>query len=215
MERLVCLAVGYAFGLIQTGYLCGKFQKKDIRTLGSGNAGTTNALRTLGWKAGLVTFLGDVLKCVLAARVVTLLYGKSHPDTIVLLVFYTGLGAVLGHNYPFYLRFKGGKGIAATGGLVISTLPPHLTLLCLAVFVLVIWGTRYVSLGSLLGVTAYLIVVLVYGRCGGFHVPPFALREIYIITGILVISALFKHKENIKRLLNGTENKLSIKKKRE
>lgn len=215
MERLVCLAVGYAFGLIQTGYLCGKFKKKDIRTLGSGNAGTTNALRTLGWKAGLITFLGDVLKCVIATGVVTLLYGKSHPDTLLLLVFYAGLGAVLGHNYPFYMEFKGGKGIAATGGLVISTLPPYLTLLCLAIFVLVIWGSKYVSLGSLVGVTAYLVIVLIYGGCHKFHVDPSVLREIYIIAVVLEISAIFKHKDNIKRLLNGTENKLSIKKKDE
>jgi len=113
MERLICVVIGYLFGLFQTGYFYGKLKHIDIRQHGSGNAGTTNALRTLGWTAGAITFLGDCLKCVAAVAVVYWLYGSTH-DNISLLAMYAGMGAVLGHNFPFYLKFKGGKGIAAT-----------------------------------------------------------------------------------------------------
>ena len=108
MERLICVVIGYLFGLFQTGYFYGKLKHIDIRQHGSGNAGTTNALRTLGWTAGAITFLGDCLKCVAAVAVVYWLYGSTH-DNISLLAMYAGMGAVLGHNFPFYLKFKGGK----------------------------------------------------------------------------------------------------------
>lgn len=149
MERFICVIIGYAFGLLQTGYLYGKLHHVDIRKQGSGNAGSTNALRTMGWKAGLVTLLGDCFKCVFAVVVVHLIYGKSQADMIPLLAMYAGMGAVLGHNYPFYLKFKGGKGIAATGGLILSTTNVWMVLICLVAFVGVVGITRYVSLGSL------------------------------------------------------------------
>ena len=107
MERLLCVVIGYLLGLIQTGYIYGKINKIDIRKHGSGNAGTTNALRTLGWKAGVITFIGDCLKCVLAVTLVRLLFSQN--SHVELYAMYTGLGAVLGHNFPFYLNFKGGK----------------------------------------------------------------------------------------------------------
>ena len=121
MERIICILIGYVFGLFQTGYFYGMTKHVDIRKHGSGNAGTTNALRTLGWTAGVITFIGDCLKCVLAVVVVHLLFGQN--ENIALLSMYAGMGAVLGHNFPFYLKFKGGKGIAATAGLVLSTNP--------------------------------------------------------------------------------------------
>ena len=123
MERLVCVIIGYVCGLLQTGYLYGKWKHIDIRQHGSGNAGTTNTLRTLGWKAGMITFLGDFLKCVVAVWIVHILYSQAYPEELALLSMYAGMGAVLGHNYPFYLKFKGGKGIAATAGLIFATNP--------------------------------------------------------------------------------------------
>ena len=114
MIRLICLAVGYLFGLIQTSYIYGRMQGIDIRTQGSGNAGTTNALRVLGKKAGAITFVGDACKCIAAILLVRLLFSGSYPDMVPLLCVYTGAGVVLGHNFPFYLNFKGGKGIAAS-----------------------------------------------------------------------------------------------------
>ena len=211
MERLICVIIGYAFGLIQTGYIYGKKQGVDIRKKGSGNAGTTNALRTMGWKAGLVTLLGDCFKCVVAVVIVHIIYGKSHADMLPLLSMYAGMGAVLGHNYPFYLKFKGGKGIAATAGLILSTTNVWIVLICLVTFLLIVGVTRYVSLGSLTVVIIYLVSVIVYGQMGGFGITnPVYLYEMYAIAAFLMITAFYKHKENIKRLLSGTENKISV-----
>lgn len=209
MERLICVLIGYAFGLLQTGYIYGKMHNVDIRKQGSGNAGTTNALRTLGWKAGAVTFLGDCFKCVFAVAAVHLIFGKTHADMLPMLAMYAGMGAVLGHNYPFYLGFKGGKGIAATAGILISTVNIWMVLICLAAFVGIVGVTRYVSLGSLAVVVIYLCEVVIYGQMGGFEVAERYLPEMYGIAAFLMLSAFFKHRENIKRLFAGTENKIS------
>lgn len=213
MERFICLLIGYAFGLIQTGYIYGKMKGVDIRKEGSGNAGSTNALRTMGIKAGLVTLLGDCFKCVFAVVTVYLIYGKTYADIFPLLAMYAGMGAVLGHNYPFYLNFKGGKGIAATAGLILSTTNVWMVLICLFAFLGIVAVTRYVSLGSLAVVIIYLIEVVVYGQMGGFGVKPPYLYEMYGIAAFLMLSAFYKHKANIVRLMNGTENKVSIGKK--
>lgn len=213
MERAASVLIGYAFGLLQTGYIYGKLHHMDIRNYGSGNAGTTNALRTLGWKAGLITFLGDAFKCIFAVLAVKLLFGSAHGDIFPVLAMYAGMGAVLGHNYPFYLKFKGGKGIAATAGLLASTVNIWLVLICLAVFVGTVALTRYVSLGSLFVVITYLIEVVVYGQMGGFGVGAPYVYEMYGVAAFLMLSAFYKHRENIKRLLAGTENKLNFGKK--
>ncbi|QDW74311.1 glycerol-3-phosphate 1-O-acyltransferase PlsY [Lachnospiraceae bacterium KGMB03038] len=212
MERLVCVAIGYAFGLIETGYIYGRLHHVDIRQKGSGNVGTTNALRTLGWKAGLVTFLGDCFKCIFAVLLVRFLYRNTFADSgmLSLLSMYAGLGAVLGHNYPFYMRFKGGKGIAVTAGLIASTTNIWMILICIAVFVGTVAATRYVSVGSLVVVIVYMIEVIAYGQMGGYSLTDAHLYEMYGIAVFLVLSAFFKHRANIKRLLNGTENKLSV-----
>ena len=213
MERFICLLIGYAFGLIQTGYIYGKMKGVDIRKEGSGNAGSTNALRTMGIKAGLVTLLGDCFKCVFAVVTVYLIYGKTYADIFPLFAMYAGMGAVLGHNYPFYLNFKGGKGIAATAGLILSTTNIWMVLICLFAFLGIVAVTRYVSLGSLAVVIIYLIEVVVYGQMGGFGVKTPYLYEMYGIAAFLMLSAFYKHKANIVRLMNGTENKISIGKK--
>ena len=119
----------------------------DIRKYGSGNSGSTNALRVMGKKAGLTVFLGDFLKTVIPCMAVRFVF-KDQPDYAYVYMLYIGLGVILGHNYPFYLHFKGGKGIAATAGIIFS-IDWRLTVLCLAVFVLIVAVTRYVSLGSL------------------------------------------------------------------
>ena len=112
MIRLLCLAIGYLFGLFQTSYILGRVHGIDIREYGSHNAGTTNMLRTMGLKAGLLTFAGDCGKCILAVVLVRVVFGKTHADILPLLEFYAAAGTILGHNYPFYLGFRGGKGIA-------------------------------------------------------------------------------------------------------
>ena len=106
MERLICIIIGYVFGLFQTSYIYGRLHGIDIRKCGSGNAGTTNMLRTLGTKAGAITLLGDAFKCVIAVLVVrTLFAGTQYPEILPLLSIYTAAGVVLGHNFPFYMNF--------------------------------------------------------------------------------------------------------------
>ena len=101
--RVIALGIGYLFGLFQTGYLYGKSQGIDIRSEGSGNAGTTNSLRVLGIKAGLITFAGDLCKAILAVLLVKVLFRNAYPDAVKILELYAGFGAVLGHNFPFYV----------------------------------------------------------------------------------------------------------------
>ena len=211
MERIICLVIGYLFGnIFQTGYWYGKFNHIDIREYGSGNAGTTNVMRTLGKKAGIITYLLDTFKAVFAALAVHFLFGRNS-DIEMLLFLYSGFGVVLGHNFPVYLKFKGGKGIAATAGLIISTTNIWIVLICLAAFIAIVATTRYVSLGSMTVVTIYLISVIVYGQHGGFHMENVAyLREMYGIAAFLMILAFWRHRANIKRLLSGTENKISV-----
>ena len=117
MERIICLAIGYLFGMFQTSYIIGKIHHMDIRQYGSGNAGTTNALRTLGKKAGAMTLIGDMLKCVIAILIVNAVFKNRYQEILPLLGMYTAAGCVLGHNFPFYLGFRGGKGIAASAGM--------------------------------------------------------------------------------------------------
>ena len=147
--RLVCLVIGYAFGIFQTAYILGRSKGIDIREYGSGNAGTTNAMRILGTKAGLIVFLGDMIKSLLALLLVGFLFGKSHPEAIYLLKTWTFAGVVLGHDYPFYMNFKGGKGVAVMAGYVFgfhwSFIPVGILL-----FFVPYLTTKYVSLGSLL-----------------------------------------------------------------
>ena len=167
MIRLACVAIGYVFGLFQTGYIYGELKGTDIRQHGSGNAGATNALRTLGWKAGLITLLGDCFKCVFAVLLVRALFAGRYPDENmgVLLGMYAALGVILGHNFPFYLKFKGGKGIAATAGLYLS-LDPVMTLVAIVLFGGAVGATRYVSLGSIL-VSIWLPVgTILFGQQG-------------------------------------------------
>lgn len=210
--RLIALGIGYVFGLFQTGYFYGKSKGIDIRNEGSGNAGTTNSLRVLGWKAGLITFLGDLFKAILAVVLVKIIFEDRYPDAIKVLELYAGFGAVLGHNFPFYLKFKGGKGIACTSGMILAVCPLAAPL-CLFLFIVSIAITRYVSLGSILVVTFYLIQVIVFGQMGYLHLEALYIPEFYIISACFTIMGLWRHRANISRLLHGTENKLGAKKK--
>ncbi len=206
MVRFLCLAIGYVFGLFQTGYIYGRMHGIDIRDHGSGNAGSTNMLRTLGTKAGLITFAGDCIKCILAVVLTRALFGKSHEDILPLLAFYAAAGTILGHNYPFYLKFRGGKGIAATAGLVLS-FNWIMAVLGIIVFFTTFFVTHYVSLGSLLVYVGIMIELVVLGQSGYFHMSQAHLLELYGVALVLAVLAFWKHRENIKRLMNGTERK--------
>ena len=211
MERIICVAIGYLFGLLQTGYLYGKTQHVDIRKEGSGNAGTTNSLRVLGWKAGVITFLGDLFKAIFAVLLVKLIFTNTYGEATKVLELYAGFGSVLGHNFPFYLQFKGGKGIACTSGMILAVCPAAAPI-CLLLFILAVAITRYVSLGSILVVSSYLIQVIVFGQLGYLKLEGATLIEFYIVSACFTAMALWRHRQNIVRLLNGTENKFGKKK---
>lgn len=220
MQRIICLVLGYALGLIQTGYIVGRLKGIDIRDYGSKNAGTTNVLRTLGTRYGILVLLGDAFKCVIAVLLTKLIFTGIRPDIICILMLYAAAGVILGHNFPFYMNFKGGKGIAATAGLAISycfqTQHGWIVLVIgLSVFFIIFFGTHYVSLGSILGYITVFACTVALGQIGDYNFPPEMnsrlLTEYYIIMAFLTVMAIYKHKENIKRLIAGNERKTYLK----
>lgn len=213
ITRLICILIGNIFGLFQTAYFYGKAHGIDIRQHGSGNSGTTNALRVLGTKAGLIVFAGDCLKCMIAVWIVRLLFGSAHTDIIYLLCLYTGAGAILGHNFPFYMGFKGGKGIAATAGMVLS-FHPYFVITGVLTFFGIFFSTHYVSLGSLLVYTILYIQLVISGQLGVFPgMTQAQLIEMYLVFGCMTAMAFWKHRANIGRLIHGTESKTYLTKK--
>jgi len=205
--RIICLAVGYLFGSVQTAYFYGKAKGIDIREHGSGNAGTTNTLRVLGTKAGLIVFAGDAGKCILAVLLTRLTLGDIYPEFKFLFVMYTALGVILGHDFPFYMNFKGGKGIACTAGLCIAIHPLFIPVAA-ALFILPVTITHYVSLGSLLINVGLVVEMIIFGQSGRFAGHSQAtLIEMYIITVIIAFFAFYRHRANIGRLLKGEERK--------
>lgn len=215
MIRLLCLVVGYFFGAFQTAYFYGKMHGIDIRTVGSGNAGTTNTLRVLGTKAGMIVLIGDVIKTILAivfARAF-IISNLAPEGTEYLYVLYTAAGAILGHNFPFYMQFKGGKGIASTFGLILAFHPWFIPM-GFIVFLGVFMTTHYVSLGSLLIYAGFVVQMIIMGQTGSLGViEQTVLNEMYVIAVLLMAMAYWKHRENIKRLLTHTERKTYLFKK--
>ena len=213
MERIVCLLIGYVFGLFQTAYFYGKAHGIDIRQHGSGNSGTTNTLRVLGTKAGLIVLAGDCLKCIAAVVIVRLIFGSSCPDIIYLLCLYAGAGTILGHDFPFYMGFKGGKGIAATAGLILS-FHPYFIIMGVVLFFGIFFTTHLVSLGSLFVYGGFLIEMVLCGQLGVFgDVTQAHLIEMYVLTGLLTVMAYWQHRQNIMRLIQGNERKTYLLKK--
>ena len=202
MFRLICILIGYCIGCIETAHVVGKLWKVDLRQHGSGNLGTTNALRVLGKKAGAMVFIGDILKSVIAFLICRAVF----KDNATVAGLFGSAGAVLGHNYPFYLNFKGGKGIAVmigmTAALAFTTNPLLAVPNALIGFGLA-FGTRYVSVGSL----AFAVCLPVSCYLLGYE------REIVLITLCFSALAVWRHRGNIKKLLNGTENRFGSKKK--
>ena len=207
IERIICLAVGYLFGLLQTGYFVGLIKHRDIRNYGSGNSGTTNAIRVLGRKAGAVVFVGDILKAFLACLLIK--WGSAEfnlsTDTLVLMV-YAGLGVVLGHNFPFYLHFKGGKGIASSWGIALA-IDWRMALVAMLIFGGTMLITKYVSIGSLLGLFSFAVMWVVLLLTDGITRTAGQI-EATVLLFIVIVLGVVRHKANIKRLLSGTENKI-------
>ncbi len=212
MERVISLLIGYIFGMFQTSYFYGKSKGIDIRKTGSGNAGTTNALRTLGLKAGLITMGCDIGKCILAVIVTWLIFRGSHPDTVPLIKIWTAAGVILGHDFPFYLNFKGGKGIAATAGMIISFGDLRLIGIGIVVFFGLFFLTHYVSIGSLCLSLEFLIGIIAFGQHGSYGMTQPHLTEMYVIVIALTALAFYGHRGNVSRLIHGNERKTYLSK---
>ena len=211
LPRILSLVIGYLFGIFQTAYFYGKMKGIDIREHGSGNAGTTNALRILGKKAGIIVFAGDFLKCFLAVNLVRIIFRSFAPEIIPLIALYGATGCILGHNFPVQLNFRGGKGIACTAGLLAS-LDVRIGVIALITFLVIVAITRYVSLGSIIIVSELAIFLIIFGQMGLYGMAQPALIEMYVLGIFLAVMAIWRHRANIVRLLNGTENKVFSKK---
>lgn len=199
---LVVIVIGYLCGCFQSGYFVGKLCGLDIRQYGSGNAGTTNVLRTLGKGRALLTFLGDGLKGLVPVLIVKLWIGPASPGlNSELLQLILGLAIVLGHDYPFFLGFKGGKGIATTAAVMMA-FDWRMGLCSFIIFVGIVAATRYVSLASVTLSAALIIEMLI------FH---WGRWDLLIMIIIYALFAIYRHRANIKRLMNGTESKLGQK----
>ena len=213
---LACLflVAGYFFGSFSTGYFIGKKQGHDIQAEGSGNIGTTNALRTMGKGAGLITFLGDLAKAFIPTLVVRFVYCRAmgyDVDLTYIVTLITGLGVFIGHIFPFYLHFKGGKGVAVSAAVIVATscdggVGLWMILIGIALFAVIVGITRYVSLGSLVVIWYFPIYDILKFRDSN-------LFWIALILGLIFIALCYiKHAGNIRRLVAGTERKLFEKK---
>lgn len=193
MKYLLIAIIAYLLGDISFAYILGKiFTKKDVRDYGSGNAGATNAIRAFGKKIGAMVFVGDVFKGVLAViigRAIAGVYGS----------YLAGAFVIIGHNWPVFLNFKGGKGVAATIG-VMAVISPLVTSVCFIIGILAVVFTRTVSLGSILGMA-------LAPASAGIFVRPFDM-PLFVFCLFIAGMSIYRHKDNIKRLLNGKENKL-------
>lgn len=193
MNIFATITLSYLFGCFSSAYFVGKlFKNIDIRGYGSGNAGTTNAMRVMGKKLGVLTFLLDFLKGILAVYIGFLLLGYN--GGLIAAIF-----VVLGHDFPVFLGFKGGKGVATTIACM-AILNFYGALFSVIVGILTAILSKYVSLGSIVFFTILPIINSLTKR-------PFN-RELLITSLLLSLIGIYRHKDNIKRLLNGNENKI-------
>ena len=192
---MLCAAAGYCLGSISTGILLASRKGHDIRHEGSHNTGASNALRVVGLKTGLMTFVGDCLKAALAVYLGLLLAGRNGGMV-------AGLAVIIGHNWPVFFQFKGGKGVSCSCAVLLLLFPGPGAIsigLCLIVILL----TRYISLGSMTMLAAFTLILLFtqgFWPCGAWALA-------------ITLIGILRHRSNIKRLLKGEENKISFKKK--
>lgn len=199
MNRILALvitaAVGYLLGCISVGVIVAKaYARIDIRKYGSGNAGMTNVMRTLGWVPGALAFAGDMLKGLLAALIGKWLAGEAG-------MCVGGLAAIIGHDWPVFFAFKGGKGISTSFGFILAS-NWMIALILISIQLVFVLGTRLMSLASIASSIAFAVLAIVFKS-----------SQIYIITAVIAcLLSLFCHRANIKRLIKGEENKLDHRK---
>ena len=212
IERLICLlslVIGYGFGLLQMAHIYSKSKNVNIREKGSGNPGTTNMFRVMGIKAGVITFIGDCLKAVAAVfftRLIFITICGFHID-VTALALYAGFGCILGHDFPFYFKFRGGKGMATTAALIICLGNWQMILIGIAIFFGIVLVTRYVSLGSMVTVVCAAIEFIIFTQTGWFRVDRAWLPDCYIIMILIAAILVYQHRKNIRRLMDHNETK--------
>lgn len=203
------ILIGYLLGSLNFGVIISKvFYNDDVRKHGSKGAGMTNMLRTYGKIPAAATFLGDGLKAVLAVYIGALFLGRHNTVFVregVAYIGYAGmyvggLASIIGHAFPVYYGFKGGKSVAATFFMVLCT-EPFIALICLAIFIIIVAGTKFVSLGSIMSVVVY---PLILNRMTGYGMHN-------VIAIFIMLLVVYLHKANITRLVNGVENKINLK----
>ena len=202
MNNIPCLILScilaYLLGSLSGGIITSKFANgPDLHTVGSKSTGATNVQRTMGWKYGLITFFFDSLKGILACWIAELITG-DHMSALA-----AGLCCVIGHNWPVFFRFKGGKGVATTGGIMLYCFPVP-ALICIALTIIIIVLCKYVSVGSMALVISFALLISVFYSHGNVW--------IILWSCILMIMCLIRHHANIQRLISGTENRLGQKK---
>ena len=213
--KLVIVAIiSYLLGSCNFGVIISKsLKKEDIRESGSGNAGTTNMMRTYGKTLGILTIIGDIAKVfvaiwlafkIMSVEETKMIFDRISDNPQYVLKSFAGLFAVAGHIFPCFFKFKGGKGVATSGGMVIM-IDWRIALILFAIFVLIILITRYVSLGSIIMAVLYPVFMGLFHKDAGLVI-------ISLVFTLIVVTA---HRENIKKLINHTENKIGSKKQKE
>ncbi len=195
-------AIAYLLGSISTAVIVSKIMGKgDIRSSGSGNAGTTNTLRVLGKKAALFVAIGDFLKGALAIIIARVFYNIFNIEGDVLTVCcFSALGVVLGHIYPIFFGFKGGKGIMTSFATIVM-LDWEIAVILIVIFIIIVAATKYVSLGSVLAGVMYPVLVIMFHQDKPFFVA---------LSVIICALVVYCHRANIKRLVRGTESKIKF-----
>jgi acyl phosphate:glycerol-3-phosphate acyltransferase len=191
----------YLIGSFPTGYIVGRINGVDLRKEGSGNIGATNALRVLGKKWGYIVFAADIFKGWLSVTLAYALANRFAPDHVALAGVLAAVFVVLGHNFPVWLGFKGGKGIATSAGIMIALFPIWVFLCAFVVWLGFFYTTRYVSVASILAAISLSVsttVLALFGKCEWLLVG-----VALLMTGL----AIWRHKSNIERLIAGTEKK--------
>ncbi len=191
--------IAYLLGSLSGGIITSKLgHGPDLHTVGSKSTGASNVQRTMGWKYGIITFFFDAVKGITACAIGELVCGSHYAAML------SGLFCVVGHNWPVFFSFRGGKGVATTGGVLLYCFPVP-ALICIAMTVLVIWIWRYISVGSMLLVISFTVL-----SCFQFFIPG-TNACVIIWASILMVMCVLRHHANISRLLRGTENKLGHK----
>jgi len=210
LNILLMLFIAYLIGSFPTAIIAGKLLKKiDIRDHGSGNAGATNVFRVLGWKSGIIVLLIDMFKGFAAVWWVPNLV-VVNPEMFVYIQIFAGIASIAGHIWTIFAKFRGGKGVGTAAGVFLG-LQPGPVMICLLIFIGVVYKTRYVSLGSMIASILLPIILLVQYFVLQVEIP----MPMIVVSILLAFLIIVTHRSNINRLIQGTESELSFGKKKE